>query len=116
MASPVVMPVFHGTNVSGVRSAGYKLNTYFAGTSVGQTTWTDSTQVTANANPVILDSNGDANVWIAGGIYKFVLTDASNNVIWTADNVSQAGMATGTQAEYVPSGLIATFISGTQFS
>lgn len=117
MASPVIIPVFHWTNVSGVSSAGYKLFSYFAGTSVPQTTWTDASQVTANANPVVLDAAGDANVWIAGGIYKFVLTLPDGlTVVWSADNVSQAGMATGTQAEYVPTGLIATFVSVTQFT
>lgn len=47
---------------------------------------------TTNTNPVILDSNGEANVWIDPSLtYKFVLKDASDVTQWTVDQVSGAG-------------------------
>jgi hypothetical protein len=118
MSSPIIVPVFHWTNVSGVSSAGYKLNTYFAGTNNPQTTWTDSTLAVANANPVILDAAGDANVWIGSGVYKFVLTDASNNVIWTADQVSQSGVSqlSGTALSAIIAGVGVNLVTATTYT
>ena len=77
---------------------GYKLNSYIAGTSTPQSTYptqVDALALTnANANPTILDSNGSANVWLPNNLsYKFILQDASNNTIWTVDNVNQGGVA-----------------------
>ena len=66
----------------GVVLSGGKINTYLAGTTTPQATYTDSTQVTPNANPIILGSNGIApqEIWLSSGIkYKFVVTDSVNN-------------------------------------
>lgn len=68
--------------------AGGKLYTYAAGTSTPKVTYTDSTQSTANANPIILDASGRADVWLDTGAYKFVLTDSSDVEIKTVDNIS----------------------------
>ena len=75
-------------NAAGEPLVGGKLYTYIAGTTTLQTTYTDSTAATANTNPVILDSRGEANVWLGGAIYKFVLKDASDALIWSVDNIS----------------------------
>ena len=75
-------------NAAGEPLVGGKLYTYIAGTTTLQATYTDSTAATANTNPVILDSRGEANVWLGGAIYKFVLKDASDALIWTVDNIS----------------------------
>lgn len=40
----------------------------------------------ANANPVVLDSRGEANVVLKGAT-KLVLKDSSGNTIWTVDNL-----------------------------
>ena len=53
-----------------------------------QATYTDATAATANTNPIILDSRGEANVWLGGAIYKFVLKDADGALIWTVDYIS----------------------------
>jgi hypothetical protein len=53
-----------------------------------QTTYTDSSGTAANTNPIILDSRGEANVWLGGAIYKFILRDADDALIWTVDNIS----------------------------
>jgi hypothetical protein len=53
-----------------------------------QATYADSSGAAANTNPIILDSRGEANVWLGGAIYKFVLKDADDALIWTVDNIS----------------------------
>jgi hypothetical protein len=75
-------------NAAGEPLVGGRLYTYIAGTTTLQTTYTDSTAATANTNPVILDSRGEANVWLGGAIYKFVLKDATDALIWSVDNIS----------------------------
>ena len=75
-------------DAAGEPLVGGKLYTYTAGTTTLQATYTDSTATTANTNPIILDSRGEANVWLGGAIYKFVLKDADDALIWTVDNIS----------------------------
>ena len=75
-------------DAAGEPLVGGLLYTYIAGTSTLQATYTDSTAATANTNPIVLDSRGEANVWLGGAIYKFVLKDADDALIWTVDNIS----------------------------
>ncbi len=75
-------------DAAGEPLVGGQLYTYVAGTTTLQATYTDSTAATANTNPIILDSRGEANVWLGGAIYKFVLRDADGALIWTVDNIS----------------------------
>src|SRR5512139_3307957 len=76
---------------TGQPGVGYKLFTYEEGTSTKKTTWTSLAKTAANANPVILDANGECDVWIDGN-YKFVLapptdTDPPTSAVWTYDAV-----------------------------
>lgn len=87
LLSPLPVQRFYDNNNNPL--VGGQLFSYVAGTSTPQATYTDSTGGTANTNPVILNSRGEANVWIIPGqAYKFVLEDSLNNVIWTTDQVS----------------------------
>lgn len=73
-------PVFQGFNSNGSFLAGGLLSTFAAGTSTPQATYTDSTLLTPNTNPVVLNALGQANVWLTPGLaYKFNLTDSSGN-------------------------------------
>lgn len=72
----------------GTPLVGGKLYTYTAGTTTPIPTYTDSTGATPNSNPVILDSRGEANVWLGASNYKFKLTDANDVEIWTVDYIS----------------------------
>ena len=69
---------------------GGKLYTYAAGTTTPLATYTDSTGTTANTNPIILSVRGEANVWLGTSLYKFVLKDSNDVLIWTVDNISSA--------------------------
>jgi hypothetical protein len=73
---------------AGVPLVGGKLFTYASGTTVPLATYTTSAAITANANPVILDSRGEANVWFGPSRYTLVLKDSLDNLIWTADGVN----------------------------
>lgn len=72
---------------TGAALAGGKLFSYIAGTVTPKATFTDQTGAVANPNPTILDGNGEANVWLGAGSYKFVLADAYDVVLWTVDGI-----------------------------
>lgn len=80
-------------DAAGIPLAGGYLYTYAAGTTTPQATYTDSTASTANSNPIVLDSRGEANIWLTGANYKFKLTDANNTEIWTVDNIAAPSTA-----------------------
>lgn len=77
-------------DANGVPLVGGKLYTYYAGTVSPLTTYTDSTGGSANTNPIILDSRGEADVWLGLGTYKMVLKDSVDALIWTVDNILSA--------------------------
>jgi hypothetical protein len=88
--SPLPIQRFYDNN--NFPLSGGQLYTYIAGTTTPLPTFTDSTGVTANSNPVVMNARGEANVWMtANQGYKFVLKDASWNTIWTEDNLYAAG-------------------------
>ena len=81
----------------GTPLVGGKLYSYVAGTTTPLATYINYAGVTANTNPVILDSRGEANVWLDNVLYKLALYDANDALIWTVDNVSavNTGIFTG---------------------
>lgn len=64
-----------------------KLYTYAAGTTTPKATYTAADGLTANANPVVLDSAGRAVVFLDGS-YKFRLETAASVLVREVDNVS----------------------------
>lgn len=65
-----------------------KIYTYETGTSTNKTTYTDAGAGTPNANPVVLDSNGRADIWLDVDVaYRIVVKDSADNTIDTVDNV-----------------------------
>jgi len=80
---------------SGAPLAGGKLYTYAAGTTTPLATYTDDTGATANTNPIILDSRGEASIWLSGDPYKFKLTDANDVEIWTVDDITPPSTTLG---------------------
>jgi hypothetical protein len=67
--------------------SGGLLYSYTAGTSTPLATYNDASGTTYNTNPVILDSRGEADVWLGAASYKFKLATAANVDIWTVDNI-----------------------------
>jgi hypothetical protein len=110
--SPIFRQQFFGND--GKPLSGGKLFSYLATTTTKTSTYTDSTGGTPNANPVVLDFRGEANVWIEPNKgYKFVLapandTDPPTSPIWSVDNVKNnqlltlyGGVDTGSANAYV---------------
>ena len=71
---------------AGVVAAGYKLYTYESGTTTALASYSDSGG-TSNANPIVLDSEGRAKIFLSGNAYKFVLKTAADVTVWTIDDV-----------------------------
>lgn len=74
---------------AGVPLVGGKVYTYAAGTTTPLATFQDSTGLVSNTNPIILDSRGEANIWLSPSLaYKFILKDPNDAPIWTVDNIN----------------------------
>jgi len=84
--TPIPKTQFIGAD--GIPLVGGKVYTYQAGTTSPQVTYTDSSGSQANTNPIILDSRGEANIWLGEAAYKFKLTDANDVEQWTVDYIS----------------------------
>lgn len=109
---------------SGLPAVGNKLFFYQAGSSTKQDTFSDWTGLSANSNPLTLNSLGepDTQIWFTAGLnYKVVYapsndTDPPTSPIWTLDNLRGINDATVTSDQWLESGFTPTFISTTSFS
>ncbi len=91
----------------GLPLAGGKLQTYQAGSTTPLTTFTDASGLIANTNPIILGTSGrpPSTIWLSDGFfYKFVLSDASDVVIQTYDNLYGIVDAQPPAATPIPTG------------
>src|SRR5574340_794003 len=89
-------PKFHGTDPStGMPLVGGLLDTYAAGTSTPLATYADAALTTPNANPIVLDSTGEALIYCACSAYKFVLQNSLGVQLWTVDNYSPCASGGG---------------------
>jgi hypothetical protein len=91
LLSPLIRQRFF--DATGLPLNGGKLQTYAAGTTTPQATYTDQSGNTPNANPVVLDSQGYCDLWLQALPYKMVLMDSNSNVLWTIDNVTANNIA-----------------------
>lgn len=82
------MVKFRAFDGNGDPLSGGLVYTYVAGTTTPLATYSDQ-EVTPNTNPVVLDSNGEADIILAAAsTYKIVLKDSAGVTQWTVDNVS----------------------------
>ena len=86
------------------------LYTYEAGSTTPLTSYTDSTGVSANTNPITLDSRGEANVWLGADSYKLALYTGAGVLIWTVDNIRIIGVAV-TALDFVGTGSQVAFFA-----
>ena len=114
---------------SGQVLTGGLLYTYLAGTTTPATTYTTSSGITAQPNPIVLNAAGrvpdSGEIWLSDNIlYKFLLKDQNSVQIATWDNISginsnfvlygtQTQTITATQAQTVFSLTTVTYTPGT---
>jgi hypothetical protein len=68
---------------------GGKIYTYAAGTTTPLATYTDAGGLTANTNPIILNSLGQANIWLASASsYKFSVYTSADVLLYTVDSIA----------------------------
>lgn len=89
--SPVAGAAWQFFDNSGVPLAGGKVFTYAAGTTTPATTYTSSSGLVTNTNPIILNAAGraDNEIWLTSDTtYKFVLKTSTDVLIGTYDDIS----------------------------
>lgn len=109
---------------SGNLANGYQLFVYNAGTTVKATTYTDSTGLSSNTNPIVLNSRGETpyGVYVASGTYKLVLatntdTDPPGSPIWSQDGITPANdVSVADATEWTALAITPTYISAVSFS
>lgn len=104
---PIPNLTFSPLGMGGLAVPGGVLYSYVAGSLTPQDTFTDETGVSANTNPVILDSTGNANVWLTPGVsYRLDLYDSNGVLLRTVDNVPGGTLAgqSSVTANYVFAG------------
>jgi hypothetical protein len=118
---PMVKARFFDAN--GDPLSGGLVYTYVAGTSTPLATYSDQ-EITPNTNPVVLDSNGEADIILASAsTYKIILTNSVGTTQWTVDNVAGTGSGTAVSGGWtafvshsVTDGQSATNLSGETFT
>lgn len=108
-------------DANGDPANGWKIYTYVAGSSTPLSTYTDSTGTVAQSNPIVINSLGfptTGQIWLTSGLsYKLVLTDASDVVKKTQDNITGViSSSSSTLSQWVASGLTPTYVSATSFT
>ena len=127
-ASPIIIPVARFFTVSGGAAlAGGKVYTYESGTVTPKASFTDFGAATPNTNPVILDSAGEADIWLDGN-YTINLEDSLGvqQANYPVDNVasvssggaSEYAVTTGSANAYIltPAPAIVAYDAGTTFN
>lgn len=72
-----------------------QIATFAAGTSTPLATYKDSTGISLNTNPIILNPRGEAAIWQLPNIAtKYVVSDSLGNLIATIDNVVNSALIT----------------------
>jgi len=120
MASLTPSPLMQFFNSQDTFLVGGLLYTYAAGTNTPLATYQNQAGTIANTNPVVLNTRGEASVWLSNAQYKFVLRDSTGTLIWTADNINGPDAATlstlaasngATLVGFTPSGGAATTVA-----
>jgi hypothetical protein len=121
-AAPLWVPRFRAWNQAGTTPlASGKVYTYEAGTTTplaSYPTYDDALAGTnANANPVVLDSYGEAPIFLTNTLYKIVVKDSADVTQWTMDDVAPAlGYPQPAVSEWIEETQAVTYVSGTSFS
>lgn len=86
-AGPFPNAVLQFFDNTGAVLSGGLLYTYVAGSTTPLATYTSSTGLTPNSNPVVLDSAGRASVFLSSASYRFDLKTSAGVLLWSADQI-----------------------------
>lgn len=115
-SSVAVYPKFRAVDPStGLALVGGKLYTYAAGTTTPQATYSDSGLTTPNTNPIILDANGEAPIYVGALSYKFALQKSDGSAVWTLDNYAPNIASLASDGEWFGYGGTTQFVNPTTF-
>ncbi len=91
-ACVMMVPILQFADQNGAPLVGGKLYTYLAGSTTPQPLYNNVSLAmgTEYSNPIILDASGTIGgpAYTASVSYKYVLTDANDVPMWTADNIA----------------------------
>jgi hypothetical protein len=87
MAFFAVYPKFRSIKPDGTPNDGGKVFTYVTATSTLATTYTDASETSSNTNPISLDENGEADIWLDDAIvYRIVVKDSTETITYLDKN------------------------------
>jgi len=89
MATLATNVSFQCFGLDGKPLAGGKVYTYSAGTTTSKATYTTMAGTVANPNPVILDQNGKAKIFLGDGSYRLQIKDNNDALIDDIDQISR---------------------------
>lgn len=89
MATLATNVSFQCFGLDGKPLAGGKVYTYSAGTTADKATYTTMAGTVANPNPVILDQNGKAKIFLGDGSYRLQIKDNNDALIDDIDQISR---------------------------
>lgn len=91
----------HVDDADGVPASGYRIYTYVEGSTTPATTFSD-VGGTENPNPIILDSAGNATVFLDDSVvYKFEIKDTTDTLFKTVNNITSGDGLAVTNILYV---------------
>lgn len=79
---------FQALDSSGNPLASGKVYTYAAGTTTPLASYTTRDMSVANANPVILDAAGRADIWLSSAAYRVIVKTSADVTVYDTDNIA----------------------------
>ena len=119
MATVSTTPRHHFYQNNGALAAGGTLEIFDANTVTHAVTWNDRDGATIhqNANPLTLDSQGAAIVWLeAGKVYDWIAKDALGNTIDSSKGIIGSTSAIAAVSQWVVTALTPTFVNTRTFT
>lgn len=95
-ALPVPNAILQYFDNNGNPLAGGLLYSYISNTLTPKATYTSSTGLVPNTQPLVLDSSGRGNVWLGGGVYRLVLKTSAGVLIKDVSGVTSTSFISGT--------------------
>ena len=97
MATLATNVSFQCLGLDGKPLAGGKVYTYEAGTTTPKNTYTTMAGDVPNSNPVILDQNGKAKIFLGDGAYRMRILDSNDALI---DDINQISCGHGSGSSF----------------